>query len=81
MTSMSGKKMFIPCLEDKYDDGSTPTGIPVDNMSLVSSNEHETESKYCFLSKKSVDTLTELMEQLTQVYWVETGFVRPYGLK
>ena len=64
----SGKKMFIPCLEDKYDEGdSTPTGIPIDNMSLVSSNEHEPESKISFLSQQSVEAISELMEQLSKV--------------
>ena len=66
MTS-SGKKMFIPCLEDKYDEGNTAAGMSMDNMSLVSSNEHESGSKPCFLSQKSVDTMSELMEQLSQV--------------
>ena len=64
----SGKKMLIPCLEDKYDEGdNTPTGEPMDNMSLVSSNEHEIGSKICFLSQQSVETLSELMEQLSKV--------------
>ena len=64
----SGKKMLIPCLVDKYDDGDiTPTGIPIDNMSLVSSNEHETGSNISFLSQQSVETISELMEQLSKV--------------
>ena len=64
----SGKKMLIPCLEDKYDErDNTPTGIPIDNMSLVSSNEHETESNISFLSQKSVEAISELMEQLSKV--------------
>ena len=66
MTS-SGKTMFIPCLEDKYDEGSTGTAIPMDNMSLVSSDGQGAEPKYCFLTQKSIDTLSELMEQLSQV--------------
>ena len=67
MTS-SGKKMFIPCLEDKYDGGDTTSGMSMDNMSLVSSNEHESESsKYCFLSQESVEIMSELMEQLSKV--------------
>ena len=75
MTS-SGKTMFIPCLEDKYDGADTTSSssiIPLDNMSLVSStNEHDTHdntgsSKCCFLSQKSIESLSELMEQLSKV--------------
>ena len=64
MTS-SGKKMFIPCLEDKYDGGDT--GMLMDTMSSVSSSGHETGSNYCFLSQESVETMSELMEQLSKV--------------
>ena len=60
--------MFIPCLEDKYDEGNVGTAaIPMDTMSLVSSDGQGSEPKYCFLSQKSVDTISELMEQLSQV--------------
>ena len=68
MTS-SGKKMMIPCLEDKYDGGEIPSIMPPDNMSMVSSNEQESGSKsICFLSQESIETLTELMEQLSKVF-------------
>ena len=70
MTS-SGKKMLIPCLEDKYDGGEISTGMPSDNMSMVSSNEHETGSNsICFLSQDSIETLSELMEQLSKVFLI-----------
>merc|ERR1719273_1498831 len=52
MTS-SGKTMFIPCLEDKYDEGNVGTAIPMDNMSLVSSDGQGAEPKYCFLTQQS----------------------------
>ena len=68
----SGKKMMIPCLEDKYDGGQVPTIMPPDDMSMVSSNEHETGNKsICFLSQESIETLTELMEQLSKVFHVK----------
>ena len=70
MTS-SGKKMMIPCLEDKYDGGEMPSIMPPDNMSMVSSNEQESGSKsICFLSQESIETLTELMEQLSKVFLI-----------
>ena len=61
----SGKQMFIPCLEDKYDGGDT--GMLMDTLSSVSSSEHETGSNYCFLSQESVDIMSDLMEQLAKV--------------
>ena len=74
----TGKKTFIPCLEDKYDDGGSATSgattiIPMsDNMSLVSSieNQHDPAAKlnaYCFLTNDSMATLSDLMLQLSQV--------------
>ena len=39
---------------------------------MVSSNEHETGNKsICFLSQESIETLTELMEQLSKVFRIK----------